>query len=167
LGGRFIAPPSYPAKFFAQTGFSSILAIVNPIEDRKLTISHQTAQHCQRFGARSRHAYCAHEKPPSVFSVSSPSPASQNRLSKKLRHFRLYLAFSANDGPPTVVHMEVLDADKLLAAATQSSKNLNLRGISPHQAGRVPAAEEMRRHPDRDVGDRKRLTRIGNGRRGG
>ena len=33
----------------------------------------------------------------------------------------------------TVIHMDVLDADNLLSAVTQASKNLNLGCISPHQ----------------------------------
>jgi hypothetical protein len=37
----------------------------------------------------------------------------------------------ADDGLPTIVYMDVLDTDKLLAAVTQSSKNLNLHCISP------------------------------------
>jgi hypothetical protein len=32
--------------------------------------------------------------------------------------------------------MDVLDADKLVSAVTQASKNLNLHCISPHQASR-------------------------------
>jgi hypothetical protein len=42
----------------------------------------------------------------------------------------------ANDGLPTIVHMDVLDADKLLAAGSQATKNLNLGRISPHQTSR-------------------------------
>ena len=45
---------------------------------------------------------------------------------------RILLLHIADDGLPTIVHMNVLDADKLLAAVTQASKNLNLRRISPH-----------------------------------
>ena len=37
----------------------------------------------------------------------------------------------ANDGLTTIAHMDVLDADKLLAAVTQASKDLNLHCISP------------------------------------
>ena len=42
----------------------------------------------------------------------------------------------ANDGLTTVVHMDMLDADKLLPAITQASKDLNLGRISPHQTSR-------------------------------
>ena len=38
----------------------------------------------------------------------------------------------ADDGLPIIVHMDVLDADKLLPAITQASKNLNLGRKSPH-----------------------------------
>ena len=37
-----------------------------------------------------------------------------------------------DDGLTAVVHMDVLDSDKLLTAVTQASKELNLRGVSPH-----------------------------------
>jgi hypothetical protein len=37
----------------------------------------------------------------------------------------------------TVIRMDVLDADNLLSAVTQASKNLNLGCISPHQGGTV------------------------------
>jgi hypothetical protein len=39
----------------------------------------------------------------------------------------------ADDGLSAIVHMDVLNADKLLPAVTQASKNLNLSCISPHQ----------------------------------
>jgi hypothetical protein len=42
----------------------------------------------------------------------------------------------ADDGLPAVVHMDVLDADKLLASASKASKNLNLHCISSHQTSR-------------------------------
>jgi hypothetical protein len=41
-----------------------------------------------------------------------------------------------DDGLPAFVHMNMLDADKLLTAVTQTSKNLNLGRISPHQTSR-------------------------------
>jgi hypothetical protein len=44
-------------------------------------------------------------------------------------HIRLF--HIADDGLPAIVYMDVLDADKLLAAVTQASKNLNLHCISP------------------------------------
>jgi hypothetical protein len=37
-----------------------------------------------------------------------------------------------DDGLPTLVHMNMLNADNLLTAVAQASKNLNLRCISPH-----------------------------------
>ena len=42
----------------------------------------------------------------------------------------------ADESLPAVVHMDVLDTDKLLAATTQASKDLNLGCISPHQTSR-------------------------------
>src|SRR5208282_4344836 len=48
-----------------------------------------------------------------------------------------YSAFHiADDGLPTVVHMDVLDADKLLTAVTQASKNLHLHRKGPKQTTR-------------------------------
>ena len=43
---------------------------------------------------------------------------------------RILLFNVADDSLPAIVHMDVLDADKLLPAVTQSSKNLNLHRIS-------------------------------------
>src|SRR5580692_821557 len=37
-----------------------------------------------------------------------------------------------NDGLPAIAHMDVLDADKLLAAVAQPPKHFNLGRISPH-----------------------------------
>jgi hypothetical protein len=42
----------------------------------------------------------------------------------------------ADDRPATVIYVHMLDADKLLSAITQASKNLNLGRISPHQTSR-------------------------------
>ena len=42
----------------------------------------------------------------------------------------------ADDGLATIVHMDVLDADKLLPAIPKASKNLNLGRISSHQTSR-------------------------------
>jgi len=39
-------------------------------------------------------------------------------------------------GLPTVIYMDVLDPDKLLAAVTQASKNLNLYRIRLEQTSR-------------------------------
>jgi hypothetical protein len=50
----------------------------------------------------------------------------------------------ANDGLPTIVHVDVLDAHKLLPAVTQAAKDLNLAGISSHQPGR---SRSERRNP--------------------
>jgi hypothetical protein len=52
-------------------------------------------------------------------------------LATRLRPFHI-----ADDGLPTLVHMDMLDPDKLLPAVTQSPKNLDLCCISPHQTGR-------------------------------
>ena len=49
---------------------------------------------------------------------------------------RLGLFHLANDGLSSVVHIDMLDADVLLAAVSQTSKDLNLRCKSPHQSGR-------------------------------
>ena len=48
-----------------------------------------------------------------------------------LLNLRILLLHIADDGLPALVHVDVLDADKLLAAVTQASKNLNLHCISP------------------------------------
>ena len=42
----------------------------------------------------------------------------------------------ADDGLPTIVHMDMFDADNLLSAMTQPSKNLNLRRIRSEQTSR-------------------------------
>ena len=42
----------------------------------------------------------------------------------------------ADDGLSTIVYMDVLDTDKLLSAVAQTSKYLDLGGVSPHQASR-------------------------------
>jgi hypothetical protein len=42
----------------------------------------------------------------------------------------------ANDGLPSIVHMNVLDTHKLMTAITQPSKNLNLRRIRSEQTSR-------------------------------
>ena len=42
----------------------------------------------------------------------------------------------ADDGLPTVVHMDVVDVDKLLTAVTQASKNLRLHHIRSEQTTR-------------------------------
>jgi hypothetical protein len=55
------------------------------------------------------------------------------------------LSHIADDGLPTIIYMDVLDADKLLPAVTQASKNLNLGCISPHQPGRSRFERPIRR----------------------
>ena len=50
----------------------------------------------------------------------------------------------ADDGLPTIIHMDVLDAHKLLPAVAQAAKDLNLGGISSHQPGR---SRPKRRNP--------------------
>jgi hypothetical protein len=42
----------------------------------------------------------------------------------------------ADDSLPTIVHMDMFDADNLLSAMTQASKNLNLRRIRSEQTSR-------------------------------
>jgi SbmA/BacA-like family len=48
----------------------------------------------------------------------------------------ILLLHIANDGLITIVHVDVLDAHKLLPAVTPAAKDLNLGGISSHQPGR-------------------------------
>ena len=50
--------------------------------------------------------------------------------------FCVLLFHIAYDGLPTLIHMNVLDAHKLLPSVAQASKNLNLGRISPHQTSR-------------------------------
>jgi hypothetical protein len=49
---------------------------------------------------------------------------------------RIRLFHIANDGPPTIMDMHMLDANKLLPAVTQASKNLNLHRICFEQTSR-------------------------------
>jgi hypothetical protein len=48
-------------------------------------------------------------------------------LTLRIRPFHI-----ADDGLPAVIHMNMFDADYLLPAMTQASKNLYLRRISPN-----------------------------------
>ena len=48
------------------------------------------------------------------------------KLISRLRRFHI-----ADDGLPAVVHMNMFDADVLLAAITEAPKNLNLGRIGP------------------------------------
>jgi hypothetical protein len=45
---------------------------------------------------------------------------------------RILLFNVADDRLPTIVHVDMLDAHKLLPSATQASENLNLGCVSPH-----------------------------------
>jgi hypothetical protein len=54
------------------------------------------------------------------------------------------LSHIADDSLPTFVHVDMLDANKLLPATTQPSKNLNLGRIGPHQTSR---SRSERRNP--------------------
>ena len=48
-----------------------------------------------------------------------------------------YAAFDiADEGLPTIVHMDVLDTHNLLTAVPQASKNLHLHRIRPEQTSR-------------------------------
>ena len=49
-----------------------------------------------------------------------------------LSTLRIRLFHIADAGLPTVIHMDVLDADNFLFAVTQASKDLNLGCIRPH-----------------------------------
>jgi hypothetical protein len=57
-----------------------------------------------------------------------------------LLNLRILLLHIADDGLPPIVHMNMLDADNLLPASTQPSKNLDLDRISPHQTSRPAKA---------------------------
>jgi hypothetical protein len=48
------------------------------------------------------------------------------------RHLHIRFFHIPDDGLPTIVHMDMLDADNLLASASKASKNLNLGRKSPH-----------------------------------
>ena len=52
------------------------------------------------------------------------------------RGLRIGFFHIADESLPTIVHMDVLDANKLVPAITQASKDLNLGCIGPHQASR-------------------------------
>jgi hypothetical protein len=54
----------------------------------------------------------------------------------KLGPLRNGLSHIADDGLPAIVHMDMFDADNLLSAMTQPSKNLNLRRIRSEQTSR-------------------------------
>jgi hypothetical protein len=62
----------------------------------------------------------------------------------KLGPLRIGFFHIADDSLPTIVHVDVLDAHKLLPAVTQAAKDLNLGGISSHQPGR---SRSERRNP--------------------
>jgi hypothetical protein len=53
------------------------------------------------------------------------------RLTLRIRLFHI-----ADDGLPAVIHMNMLNADNLMSAMTQASKNLYLRRVRPHQTSR-------------------------------
>jgi hypothetical protein len=54
----------------------------------------------------------------------------------KLGSLRTGFFHIADDGLPTIVDMDMFDADKLMTAITQPSKNLNLRRIRSEQTSR-------------------------------
>ena len=49
---------------------------------------------------------------------------------------RLRLLHIADEGLPTIVHMDVLDTHNLLTAVPQASKNFHLHRIRPEQTSR-------------------------------
>ena len=67
-----------------------------------------------------------------------------------LRLFHIRRFHIADDGLPTVIHMNVLDADKLLPAITQASKQLYLHRKCLHQTRR--RRRECRNSPLRSEG---------------
>jgi hypothetical protein len=48
------------------------------------------------------------------------------------------------DSPSTIVHMDMLDTDKLLSTVARRSKYLDLSSISPHQTDRCAIRENNR-----------------------
>jgi hypothetical protein len=96
--------------------------------------------------------------------MTSPQPASETTLSGprndlepfcrhqpmfrksplKLGQLRIGFFHIADDGLPTIVDMDMFDADKLMTAITQPSKNLNLRRIRSEQTSRC---RSERRNP--------------------
>jgi hypothetical protein len=62
----------------------------------------------------------------------------------KLGPLRIGFFHIADDGLPTIVDMDMFDADKLMTAITQPSKNLNLRRIRSEQTSR---SRPKRRNP--------------------
>ena len=67
----------------------------------------------------------------------TPKPVQQRHENTTLGSNPCILVFHiADDSLTTIVHMDVLDADVLLAAVSQASKDLNLGCISFHQASR-------------------------------
>ena len=73
---------------------------------------------------------------------SNISADNQRQKVTLLRCIRLFQI--ADDGLPTIVDMDMFDADKLMTAMTQPSKNLNLRGIRSEQTSR---SRPKRRNP--------------------
>jgi hypothetical protein len=53
------------------------------------------------------------------------------RLTLRIRFFHV-----ADEGLPAVIHMNMFNADNLMSAMTQASKNLRLRRVRPHQTSR-------------------------------
>jgi hypothetical protein len=53
------------------------------------------------------------------------------RLTLRIRFFHV-----ADEGLPAVIHMNMFNADNLMSAMTQASKNLCLRRVRPHQTSR-------------------------------
>jgi hypothetical protein len=73
--------------------------------------------------------------------VASQSIVAGRGLSQKSPHLgRIWLFHVANDGLPAIVHMDMLDADDLLAAVTQAPKR-----AAAKQAARE-AAEQAERN---------------------
>ena len=74
-----------------------------------------------------------------------------------LLKLRILLLHIADNGLPTVIHMDMFDADKLLPAVAQALKDFNLGCISPHQTrqpgdrGAVAAGADRSDLPRRHV----------------
>ena len=65
------------------------------------------------------------------FGTEIPLDCCALRLSLHIGHLHI-----GDPGPPTVIHMNMLDADNLMSAVTQASENLYLRRIRLHQTSR-------------------------------
>jgi hypothetical protein len=84
--------------------------------------------------------------PPSGPGMTLNRFAGANRFQERPLKLELRIGFFhiADDRLPTIIHMDVLDADKLVTAIPQASKNLNLRRKCSEQTSR---SRSERRNP--------------------